>query len=174
MGNELADEQAKLEARTNTWLDSMSLSWARSYFRSRLDSAFRAWWAEEGRVIRPHLRRPVESPKKAWTSLLDETGRKLARAVLTALSGHGDFAAYHRRFEHRVSRSFFQKLIGTKRGATWLVVKAAKAPTVLLAHRRARTEAHSQVFDLPARSPSSLQPPVPPPPGAGAPPSLST
>ncbi|KAL5604481.1 uncharacterized protein BROUX77_004667 [Berkeleyomyces rouxiae] len=75
-GNELADEQAKLGARTNTWLD------------------------EEGRAIRPHLHRPVEPPKKAWSSLLDETDRKLARAVLTALSGHGDFAAYHRRFEH--------------------------------------------------------------------------
>ncbi|KAL5611482.1 uncharacterized protein BROUX77_001638 [Berkeleyomyces rouxiae] len=199
-GNELADEQAKLGARTNTWLDGMSLSWARHYFRSRLDSAFRAWWAEEGRAIRPHLHRPVEPPKKAWSSLLDETDRKLARAVLTALSGHGDFAAYHRRFEHvdavlscplcgsetapehvwvclrnpqRVSRSFFQKLIGTKRGATWLAAKAAKAPTVLLAHRRARTEVHPQAADPPARSPSSLPPPAPPPPSAGAPPGLS-
>ncbi|KAL5606006.1 uncharacterized protein BROUX77_003199 [Berkeleyomyces rouxiae] len=199
-GNELADGQAKLGARTNTWLDGMSLSWARHYFRSRLDSAFRAWWAEEGRAIRPHLHRPVEPPKKAWSSLLDETDRKLARAVLTALSGHGDFAAYHRRFEHvdavlscplcgsetapehvwvcprnpqRVSRSFFQKLIGTKRGATWLAAKAAKAPTVLLAHRRARTEVHPQAADPPARSPSSLPPPAPPPPSAGAPPGLS-
>ncbi|KAL5615003.1 uncharacterized protein BROUX77_000840 [Berkeleyomyces rouxiae] len=175
-GNELADEQAKLGARTNTWLDGMSLSWARHYFRS------------------------LEPPKKAWSSLLDETDRKLARAVLTALSGHGDFAAYHRRFEHvdavlscplcgsetapehvwvcprnpqRVSRSFFQKLIGTKRGATWLAAKAAKAPTVLLAHRRARTEVHPQAADPPARSPSSLPPPAPPPPSAGAPPGLS-
>ncbi|KAL5614931.1 hypothetical protein BROUX77_000768 [Berkeleyomyces rouxiae] len=145
-GNELADEQAKLGARTNTWLDGLSLSWARHYFRSRLDSAFRA-------------------------CLLDETDRKLARAVLTALSGHGDFAAYHRRFEHedavlscplcgadtspehiwvchhnpqRVSSSFFQKLIGTKRGASWLAAKAAKAPTALLAHRRTRPDTQAQ------------------------------
>ncbi|KAL5614902.1 hypothetical protein BROUX77_000739 [Berkeleyomyces rouxiae] len=170
-GNELADEQAKLGARTNTWLDGLSLSWARHYFRSRLDSAFRAWLAEEGRAIRPHLHRPVEPPKKAWSSLLDETDRKLARAVLTALSGHGDFAAYHRRFEHedavlscplcgadtspehiwvchhnpqRVSSSFFQKLIGTKRGASWLAAKAAKAPTALLAHRRTRPDTQAQ------------------------------
>ncbi|KAL5612567.1 uncharacterized protein BROUX77_002723 [Berkeleyomyces rouxiae] len=132
----------------------MSLSWARSEFRARVTTAFRAWWEAEGRNTRPHLRRPVQAPKKAWTSLLDETDRNLARAVLTALSGHGDFAAYHRRFEHedavlscllcgadtspehiwvchhnpqRVSSNFFQKLIGTKRGACWLAAKAAKA-----------------------------------------------
>ncbi|KAL5597021.1 uncharacterized protein BROUX77_006969 [Berkeleyomyces rouxiae] len=165
----------------------MSLSWARSEFRARVTTAFCAWWEAEGRNSRPHLRRPVQAPKKAWTSLLDETDRNLARAVLTALSGHGDFAAYHRRFEHedavlscplcgadtspehiwvchhnpqRVSSSFFQKLIGTKRGACWLAAKAAKAPTALLAHRRMRPDTWAQ---------DAAPPALPLPPGDGVP-----
>ncbi|KAL5612296.1 uncharacterized protein BROUX77_002452 [Berkeleyomyces rouxiae] len=182
VGNELADRQARWGADIITTRTGMSLSWARSEFRARVTTAFRAWWEAEGRNSRPHLRRPVQAPKKAWTSLLDETDRNLARAVLTALSGHGDFAAYHRRFEHedavlscplcgadtspehiwvchhnpqRVSSSFFQKLIGTKRGACWLAAKAAKAPTALLAHRRMRPDTQAQDAAPPA-------PPLPP------------
>ncbi|KAL5606463.1 uncharacterized protein BROUX77_003656 [Berkeleyomyces rouxiae] len=177
VGNELADRQARWGADIITTRTGMSLSWARSEFRARVTTAFRAWWEAEGRNSRPHLRRPVQAPKKAWTSLLDETDRNLARAVLTALSGHGDFAAYHRRFEHedavlscplcgadtspehiwvchhnpqRVSSSFFQKLIGTKRGACWLAAKAAKAPTALLAHRRMRPDTQAQDAAPPA------------------------
>ncbi|KAL5614844.1 uncharacterized protein BROUX77_000681 [Berkeleyomyces rouxiae] len=182
VGNELADRQARWGADIITTRTGMSLSWACSEFRARVTTAFRAWWEAEGRNSRPHLRRPVQAPKKAWTSLLDETDRNLARAVLTALSGHGDFAAYHRRFEHedavlscplcgadtspehiwvchhnpqRVSSSFFQKLIGTKRGACWLAAKAAKAPTALLAHRRMRPDTQAQDAAPPA-------PPLPP------------
>ncbi|KAL5606775.1 uncharacterized protein BROUX77_003968 [Berkeleyomyces rouxiae] len=169
------------------WICSDNMAAARSEFCAWVTTAFRAWWEAEGRNSRPHLRRPVQAPKKAWTSLLDETDRNLARAVLTALSGHGDFAAYHRRFEHedavlscplcgadtspehiwvchhnpqRVSSSFFQKLIGTKRGACWLAAKAAKAPTALLAHRRMRPDTQAQ----------DAAPPAPPlPPGDGVP-----
>ncbi|KAL5596595.1 uncharacterized protein BROUX77_007279 [Berkeleyomyces rouxiae] len=187
VGNELADRQARWGADIITTRTGMSLSWARSEFRARVTTAFRTWWEAAGRNTRPHLRRPVQAPKKAWTSLLDETDRNLARAVLTALSGHGDFAAYHRRFEHedavlscplcgadtspehiwvchhnpqRVSSSFFQKLIGTKRGACWLAAKAAKAPTTLLAHRRMRPDTRAQ---------DAAPPALPLPPGDGVP-----
>ncbi|KAL5615621.1 uncharacterized protein BROUX77_001458 [Berkeleyomyces rouxiae] len=187
VGNELADRQAGWGADIIATRTGMSLSWARSEFRARVTTAFRAWWEAEGRNTRFHLRRPVQAPKKAWTSLLDETDRNLARAVLKALSGHGDFAAYHRRFEHedavlscplcgadtspehiwvchhnpqRVSSSFFQKLIGTKHGACWLAAKAAKAPTALLAHRRMRPDTQAQ---------DAAPPALPLPPGDGVP-----
>ncbi|KAL5606488.1 uncharacterized protein BROUX77_003681 [Berkeleyomyces rouxiae] len=163
-GNELADRQAKMGAERAYTPVGMSLSWARSHFRARVTTEFRTWWSNEGCANRPHLSRPLEAPKKAWKNLLDDTERKLARAVLTALSGHGDYADYHRRFNHlnavltcplcdaettpehiwtcprnpqRMAKGFFQKLIATKSGAIWLASKAAKSPPVLLAHRRA-------------------------------------
>ncbi|KAL5615064.1 uncharacterized protein BROUX77_000901 [Berkeleyomyces rouxiae] len=151
------------------------------------------WWSNEGCANRPHLSRPLEAPKKAWKNLLDDTERKLARAVLTALSGHGDYADYHRRFNHlnavltcplcdaettpehiwtcprnpqRMPKGFFQKLIATKSGAIWLASKAAKSPPVLLAHRRAVTGTDPQEGDSPVRPPPDPPPPGPTLPGA--------
>ncbi|KAL5611480.1 uncharacterized protein BROUX77_001636 [Berkeleyomyces rouxiae] len=192
-GNELADRQAKIGAERAYTPVGMSLSWARSHFRACITTEFRTWWSNEGCANRPHLSRPLEAPKKAWKSLLDDTERKLARAVLTALSGHGDYADYHRRFNHlnavltcplcdaettpehiwvcprnpqRMSKGFFQKLIATKSGAIWLASKAAKSPPVLLAHHRAVTGMVPQEGDSPVRPPPDPPPPGPTLPGA--------
>ncbi|KAL5604852.1 uncharacterized protein BROUX77_005038 [Berkeleyomyces rouxiae] len=187
-GNELADRQAKMGAERAYTPVGMSLSWARSHFRARITTEFRTWWSNEGCANRPHLSRPLQAPKKAWKNLLDDTERKLARAVLTALSGHGDYADYHRRFNHlnavltcplcdaettpehiwtcprnpqRMAKGFFQKLMATKSGAIWLASKAAKSPPVLLAHRRAVTGTDPQEGDSPVRPPPDPPPPCP-------------
>ncbi|KAL5611646.1 uncharacterized protein BROUX77_001802 [Berkeleyomyces rouxiae] len=176
-GNELADRQAKMGAERAYTPVGMSLYWARSHFRARITTEFRTWWSNE----------------EGLENLLDDTERKLARAVLTALSGHGDYADYRRRFNHlnavltcplcdaettpehiwvcprnpqRMSKGFFQKLIATKSGAIWLASKAAKSPPVLLAHRRVVTGMDPQEGDSPVRPPPDPPPPGPTLPGA--------
>lgn len=140
----------------------MSLSWARKWSRKRLNEEFTAWWSNSSSANRPHLSRPLCPPMAAWKSLLGDTDRNLARATLSAISSHGDFAAYHRRFGHddayltcpmcdqetapdhiwtcsrnsqRISRRFFQKLVISAEGARWLSKKLGKAPRCLLKHR---------------------------------------
>ena len=164
-GNEAADglaKQAAREAPPSHARVKMSLSWARKWSREQLNAEFAEWWRSSPSAKRPHLAQPLSPPTKAWKSLLGDTERNAARATLTAMTNHGDFAAYHRRFGHdnarlacplceqetspdhvwtcrknpqQISCRFFQKLIVSQKGARWLASKLAKAPRCLIGHR---------------------------------------
>lgn len=140
-GNERADFLAKngceVPRREET---CMSLARARRWRGDELKRKFREWWASVNRGAREQQ---LEKPTPWGARTFKHLKRAHAGRVLAARSSHGDFAHYHRRFDHqdailrcpsceqektplhpwtcrgnvrRLSERFVGKLIGTARG----------------------------------------------------------
>jgi len=99
-GNELADKLAKEGAEAGHGVRVISqptLAYVKRGAKAARTMAFRHWW----------LRHQPGSYKDTGllatlgpTAELQQLGRPLLHRLLAARSGHGDFAAYHRRFGH--------------------------------------------------------------------------
>ena len=97
-GNEAADRLAGAgAAAVPTTSNRSSLAGLERWVRDQYQSDFRRWW--DGCPQPRHLPDPLPAPDVRGGRELRLPRTHLAR-LLAERSGHGDFAAYHRRFHH--------------------------------------------------------------------------
>lgn len=95
-GNELADTAAKEACRLPPGRDTASRAAAKELAEKRFDTALRSYWDR----CAPARYRTLQIQAKAGLPKELRLPRKVLGRLLAARSGHGDFADYHRRFEH--------------------------------------------------------------------------
>lgn len=99
-GNEMADQQASLGAMHPGSPPSpptpVRFAWARRLLKKALHSCFVAYWAKHAPPSYQDLAIPLVSLPPELSLPRGSLGRLLA-----ARSGHGDFAQYHERFNHK-------------------------------------------------------------------------
>lgn len=103
-GNFVADFLAGKGARSQPApAEQASNAGARRWARNEVNRCFREWWckAKEARPQPAHLTRPLDPPTFSPPLALGIPRPALAR-LLAERTGHGHFAAYHRRFKHAV------------------------------------------------------------------------
>lgn len=98
-GNEAADRQANWGATTPASAPASSpptrLAWARRALKKNLAKCFEDYWATHAPQSYKNLAIPLDPRPPELSLPRGSLGRLLA-----ARSGHGDFAAYHERFNH--------------------------------------------------------------------------
>ena len=109
-GNELADAEAKAAATTapsdpaspsSTALPPASLAGMTRWARQTLEATFANWWTD---ARSRNLTTPTVPLPPARLLPPPALPRPALAALLANISGHGDFAAYHRRFGHDEAR----------------------------------------------------------------------
>ncbi|KAL5604160.1 uncharacterized protein BROUX77_004346 [Berkeleyomyces rouxiae] len=96
-GNERADRLAKGVAGTEVGGREMSLSRAKRWCREQAATEFKTWWGAQNGPS--HIDKP--EPVEPWKFKdYREHDRLDIGTLMAAISGHGDFATYHQRFEH--------------------------------------------------------------------------
>lgn len=96
-GNEQADEQAKIGARSTpqTQLPPTRLAWAHRTLKENFWRRFQAFWNEKAPQRYQDL--SIGLDKRPHELLLP---RATLGRLLAARTGHGDFSLYHERFGH--------------------------------------------------------------------------
>ena len=98
-GNEAADRQASLGASTPASAPDnpppARLAWARRALKKNLAKCFEEYWASQAPQSYKNLAIPLDPRPQELSLPRGSLGR-----LLSARSGHGDFAAYHERFNH--------------------------------------------------------------------------
>ncbi|KAL2889564.1 RNA-directed DNA polymerase from mobile element jockey [Ceratocystis lukuohia] len=102
-GNEKADALAK-SAAVEVFEYTMSLARAKRWLREDLHQAHKAWFKDQKTVVHHATRKLLEFPHPDKLGV-PEGPRKHQGKILAAISGHGDFAAYHRRMNHPDTRN---------------------------------------------------------------------
>ncbi|KAL2889056.1 reverse transcriptase [Ceratocystis lukuohia] len=102
-GNERADALAR-NAAVEVFEYSMSLARAKRWLREDLHQAHKAWFKDQKTVVHHATRKLMEFPHPNRLGVPEGT-RKHQGKILAAMSGHGDFAAYHRRMNHPAIRN---------------------------------------------------------------------
>jgi ribonuclease HI len=97
IGNELADEQAKLGARLPLEMAATSrptIAYSRRAIQQRIKDCFSLWWGEHAPLsYRPlGLKASLKDPPELMLP------RPSLHYIIAARSGHGDYASYHIRF----------------------------------------------------------------------------
>jgi ribonuclease HI len=99
-GNEHADRLAKAGTRLPEPPDGLAtLAFVRRAARASTGQAFCAWWT----TAQPAVYEPLELNIQLNPGPELALSRAELRLLLAARSGHGDFAAYHDRFNHQTS-----------------------------------------------------------------------
>ncbi|KAI1004570.1 hypothetical protein K3495_g3648 [Podosphaera aphanis] len=112
-GNKLADLQAKKGA-SMTYLDppEYSLASLKNWQEAREKESREEWWREN--IPQSYSKLEINSAPRAPKELLF-TRRSLGQ-LIAARTGHGDFAAYHSRFNHKEAR--MECLCGSRKTPT--------------------------------------------------------
>ena len=99
IGNEIADLEAKKAAAISISEPQLDCSFAslKKWHQARVISDRESWWNKQApqSYTRLEIRSAPLLPKELLLSR-NQLGR-----LITARTGHGDFAAYHRRFNHQ-------------------------------------------------------------------------